>query len=185
MGFLDWLTGKIECPRCGTGGAREVNGQILCTNPTCAYFSKGTNQNSANPGQTPESFVEPVSVPPGSVAIQYVDFRGKPRTFVAEAASARRVKNHLSVKVGTNTRRKVTVRNPQTGEPMKVFKEVRIVLSRDRIRNLAEIEGAIPQRIQPGQAWPTPRQRQVLTYHQKHQSTSPLYESIREKYPNW
>src|SRR5271165_1661510 len=30
MSFLDWLTGKIECPRCGTGGAKEIKGRVHC-----------------------------------------------------------------------------------------------------------------------------------------------------------
>jgi len=185
MGLLDWLTGKIECPRCGTGGALEINGAIHCPNPTCAYFSKTMGKGAAALATSSVTFPQPGEVPAGSVAIRYVDFRGKARTFVAEAASARRVKNHISVKVGNDTRRKVTVRDPQTGEPRTIFKEARIVLSRDRIKNLPEVESAIPQRVQPGQAWPTPRERQVLNYHKKHQSTSPLNDQIRAKYPNW
>ena len=33
--------------------------------------------------------------------------------------------------------------------------------------------------------WPTPRERQVLAYHKKYGTTSPLYEKIRAKYPDW
>jgi len=127
----------------------------------------------------------PVEVPAGSIAIQYRDFRGRDRTFVAEADSARRIRNHLSVKVSSDRWHTVAIRNPQTGEPMKGSKERRIVLSRDRIKNLAEVESAIPQRVAPGQAWPSPRERQVMGYHTKNHSTSPLYESVRAKYPNW
>jgi len=32
---------------------------------------------------------------------------------------------------------------------------------------------------------PTARERQVLGFHKKHKSTSPLYEEIRAKYPDW
>lgn len=41
------------------------------------------------------------------------------------------------------------------------------------------------QRMAPGQDWPTPKERQAMGYHQKHATTSPLYEKIRAKYPNW
>jgi hypothetical protein len=97
--------------------------------------------------------------------IHYRDFRGQEKTFSADAASAYRDKNHISVKVAPK------------GAP--------IILSRDRILNLAEVESAFPQRVAPGQAWPTPRERQVLNYHLKRGSTSPLFETIRAKYPNW
>jgi hypothetical protein len=60
-----------------------------------------------------------------------------------------------------------------------------ITLSRDRIQNLQEVERQMPQRIEPGQEWPNKRERQVLNYHKKYKSTSPLYEKIRAKYPNW
>jgi hypothetical protein len=175
MGFLDWIIGKIECPRCGTGGAKEIGGQIHCPNPTCTYFSK--TMGKAGSGSDSITFSQPASrdsdslpgdsasLPAGSFAIRYRNFRGQERSFVAEAASARRNKNHVSVKVA-----------PQG---------VRIALSRDRIQNLGEVEAAFPQRVDAGQDWPTPRERQVMTYHKKRRTTSPLYESIRAKYPNW
>jgi len=177
MAFLDFLTGKIECPRCGTRGAKEINGQIHCPNPTCPYFSKTMGKGDANSqrpsitiGQpadvdTGYSAGPPMQVTAGTVAIHYRDFRGRERTFVGQAESAHRGKNHISVKVAP--------------------KGVRIVLSRDRILNLTEVEAAFPQRVAPGQDWPTPRERQVMTYHKKRRSTSPLYESIRARYPNW
>jgi len=33
--------------------------------------------------------------------------------------------------------------------------------------------------------WPSPRECQVLGYHKKHGTTSPLYRKTRAKYPNW
>ena len=84
---------------------------------------------------------------------------------MGQADSAHRKKNHVSVKVAPQGRR--------------------IALSRDRILNLSEVEAAFPQRVAPGQDWPTPRERQVMTYHKKRRSTSRLYENIRAKSPNW
>ena len=84
---------------------------------------------------------------------------------MAQAASARRNRNHINVKVAPKGRR--------------------IVLSRDRILTLSEVERAFPQRVAPGQDWPTPLERQVMNYHTKHRTTSPRYANIRAKYPNW
>jgi hypothetical protein len=177
MGFLDWLTGKIECPRCGTGGAKKINGQIHCTNPTCLNFSRTMGKGDAGKAQSPITFREPSETPSnsfgaqppevkaGSVAIRYRNFSGQAKVFVGDVASARRNKNHITVNVETSG--------------------TRIALSRDRIQNLAEVEAAFPQRIEPHQDWPTPRERQVLNYHKGRRSTSPLYQSIRAKYPNW
>ena len=177
MAFLDWLTGKIECPRCGTRGAKEINGQILCPNPTCPYFSKTMGKAHAAPVRASITFSQRADIPAypaldqpaelasGKFAIRYRDFRGQERTFIAQTASARRKRNHISVEVAPKNRR--------------------IVLSRERILNLNEVEAKFPQSVAPGQQWPTPRERQVLNYHLKHHKTSPLYESIRAKYPDW
>lgn len=100
-----------------------------------------------------------------SVTISYRNFKGEVKMFDVDPESAVRRKNHWSVKV----------------QP----KGSRIVLSRDRIQNLNQVEESFPQRVAPGQALPTPRERQVLAYHKKYKSTSPLYEKIRAKFPNW
>jgi uncharacterized Zn finger protein (UPF0148 family) len=61
----------------------------------------------------------------------------------------------------------------------------KIVLARNRIQNLSEVERALPQKIEAGQDWPSPREAQVLGYHKKRGISSPLYEKVRAKYPNW
>jgi hypothetical protein len=103
--------------------------------------------------------------PAGSFAIQYRNFQGQEKTFIAQAGSAYRNKNHICVKV----------------EPSGSI----IALSRERILNLNEVEAAFPQRVAPGQAWPNPRERRVLNYHKGGKTTSAIYESLRAKYPNW
>ena len=52
MSLLDFLTGKIECPRCGTRGAKEIKGQIHCPNPTCSYFSKTMGKGKPAPAKS-------------------------------------------------------------------------------------------------------------------------------------
>jgi hypothetical protein len=163
MGFLDSLFGK-ECPRCGRKGAKESGGVIRCPNPACAYYDA-----SLGGGGGAAQFAPPASggsfSTAGSLAIHYRTAQGQEKTFSADVSSAVRQKNHLSVKVAP--------------------KGVRIALSRDRILNLEEVEGAFPQRVAPGQGWPTPRERQILNYHKKRGSTSPRYEALRARYPNW
>ena len=61
----------------------------------------------------------------------------------------------------------------------------KIVLARNRIQNLSEVESALPQKIEAGQGWASPGEAQVLGYHKKHGTSSPLYEKVRGKYPNW
>jgi hypothetical protein len=202
MGFFNALKNIIggeRCPACGTPGARKVGNEIRCLNPICQNFNPSLGSTDAQ-SQPPQPSPPPQSQPPqgkpsgwssapaqppqgkaagwssssgagqsgppgGSIVIQYRNFQGQNKTFQADARSLHREKNHIVAKVA-----------PQGRE---------INLSRDRIQNLQEVESKMPQRVASGQNWPTPRERQVLNYHKKHGSTSPLYEKIRAKYPNW
>jgi hypothetical protein len=157
---------KLQCPSCGTIGAQKTpDGQIRCKNPACPYFDPslrqgGTLRRSGTSLRTEGSFkaTRPVT-------IRYRNFAGQDRTFVAEADSLDRKGNHLVGKVEPTGRK--------------------IALSRDRIQNLEEVESRSTSRVAPGQPWPTPRERQVLAYHKKHGTSSPLFEKIRAKYPDW
>jgi len=198
MGFFNALKnilGGEKCPACGTPGARKVGNEVRCLNPTCQYFNPSFSDAPSQPPQSPppqqtapqgkpSGWSSAPAQPPqgkpagwssgsgqsgspsaGSVAIQYRNFQGQDKSFQADARSLHREKNHI---VATVT--------PQ---------RLQINLSRDRIQNLQEVESKMEQRVAQGQSWPTARERQVLNYHKKHGSTSPLYEKIRAKYPNW
>lgn len=168
MGFLDFLISlfgggdKIDCPNCGTADARKKrDGTIQCKNQKCQNF---------DPSFALGRRIAPVPTrgnfrPEHSVSIRYVNFVGQSRDFSAERDSLVRKKNHIIARVAP-TGRKIT-------------------LSRDRIQNLSEVEGYIPKRVEPGQSWPTGRERQILNFHKKHGSTSARYEQLRAKYPNW
>jgi hypothetical protein len=172
MGLLDFLinlfTGgsKVQCPSCGVRGARKsADGIIHCPNASCPYFdsrlgARSTLQRGGTTVPTRGDFR-----PTRPISIRYRNFQGQERTFTADADATVRKRNHLVARV-TPTGRK-------------------IVLSRDRIQNLSEVDNALPQRVDLGQPWPNPRERQVLSYHKKHGTSSPLYERIRAKYPNW
>ena len=192
MGFFNALKdilGGEKCPACGTPGARRSGSEIRCLNPVCQYFnpsfapSAGSPQPpqqtpqqqgrpsgwSSAPSSTPSSSGPSQSgsspAPAGSVKIQYRNFQGQNKTFYAEARSLHREKNHIRATVAP--------------------KSQQISLSRDRIQNLQEVERQMPQRVEANQEWPNKKERQVLSYHKKHGTTSPLYEKIRAKYPNW
>ena len=177
MAFLDFLTGKMNCPRCGSSGAKDEGGQILCPNPSCAYYAgaaAGSGQPSSGYSSSSAGYSSSVASAPSSggsfsagrtITIRYKNFKGEEKTFSADADSGARKKKHISVCVA-----------PQG---------VRIVLARDRILNWNEVDGVLAQRVAPGQEMPSPRERQVLAYHKKYKTTSPLYEQIRAKYPHW
>jgi hypothetical protein len=179
MGFLDFLTTKGNCPNCGTPGAVKSGGKWRCPNSICQNFDPSLQQQSGSGAvqsasggqmQTPASAgaserLKGNFAPQKALNIRYRNFQGQEKTFTADAGSAVRKKNHIVVRVAPTGRH--------------------ISLARDRIQNLAEVEAAFAQRVDPGQDWPTARERQVMGYHKKHGSTSPRYEEVRKKYPKW
>jgi hypothetical protein len=172
MGLLDFLVNllsggkRLQCPNCGADGAQRTReGKIRCPNHSCPNFDAslrppGTPRQAGTTVRTEGSF-KPVQ----PVTIRYRNFAGQDRNFVAEVDSLVRKGNHLVGRVA-----------PTGGK---------IALARNRIQNLEEVESSLRPRVAPGQAWPTPRERQVLGYHKKHGTSSPLFEKIRAKYPNW
>ncbi|HET9804872.1 MAG TPA: hypothetical protein VFP96_16655 [Candidatus Acidoferrum sp.] len=158
MGIFDFLFGKKECPLCGAKGAKTEGTRVRCPNPECRNFDGSVARGFwRGPRRTDFS-------PQNLLEIRYKNFRGEEKTFRADGDSLRRRANHISALVAP------------TGE--------RISLSRDRIQNLAEVETAMPPEAEDT-AKPNARERQVLNYHKKHGSTSPLYEEIRGRFPDW
>ena len=197
MGFFKTMKNLLSgenCPACGMLGARRSGSEIRCLNPVCQYFNPSFASSPASPppeqqtqqppqqsqppqqGQSSGWSSSPVSTagsapggtgngPTRSIAIQYQNFQGQNKIFRADVRSLHRKKNHIFAKIAP--------------------KGQQIALSRDRIQNLQEVERQMPQRVEPGQDWPNKRERQVLNYHKKYGTTSPLYEKIRAKYPKW
>jgi hypothetical protein len=166
-GFIEKLLfggERLSCPFCGTTGARKTSdGRIHCKSQSCPnfdpIFARSGRPVSLAPVPTSGRFQPAVPL-----TIQYKNCAGQDRTFVVEKDSVVRKRNHLVAKVAP--------------------RGVNIALSRDRIQNLAEVEAQIPESAKPSQPWPSARERQVLAYHKKHRSTSPLFEKVRAKYPN-
>ena len=183
MGFLDFLKGekKLQCPNCGADGAKQLKDRtIRCPNRACPNFDAGlagaatpANWTPAGPpaGGSLSGLLSGLKskkggfVPARPIAIRYRNFQNQDKEFIADADATVRKKNHLVATVAP--------------------KGTKLELSRDRIQNLSEVENALPQKVESGQPWPSPRERQVLGYHKKHGTSSPLYQKIRAKYPNW
>ena len=173
MGFLNSLMNLFgeKCPACGTPGAKKVDNRVFCLNPLCQNFDPARGQGQSPPQQpvapaipsTPQGFSSRPSS--GTVAIWYRNYKGESRTFTADAASLQRKRNHITAKVAPKGRV--------------------IALSRDRIQNLHEIDPLLPARDRSDAPQPTGRERQVLAYHKKYGTTSPLHEKIKAKYPGW
>ena len=168
MGFLDSLLGKKDnnCPNCGTAGAQITGAQVRCLNPSCQYFQSASGRSEA-PRPTASSPQGISGAPSQPVTIQYQNFQGQQKTFTADASTLKRSRDHILAKVAPK------------GQP--------VALSRRRIQNLQEVEQALPpgHRGEAGETYPNGRERQVLAYHKKYKTTSPLYEKIRAKYPDW
>ena len=172
MGLMDLLIrlfgggDQIQCPNCGADKARKTSdGLIHCRNASCPNFDEGLAFGGAFVRRYTTVPTKGNFQPEHPVSIRYLNFVGQPRDFSAELRSIVRKNNYLVARVAP-TGRKIT-------------------LSRDRVQNLAEVEAKLPQRVSQGQPWPTPRERQILGYHKKHGTTSPRYEQVRAKYPNW
>ena len=165
MGLLDFLFGRTKCPNCGSKGARTSENRVRCPTPSCQYFDETLGRGGRlRLGGTRAPRRSDYS-PARALYIRYRNFQGQEKTFTADRESLRRKGNHIVARVSP------------TGE--------NIALSRDRIQNLGEVEQALPQATENRRSGPTARERQVLAFHKKYKSTSPLYERIRAKYPDW
>jgi hypothetical protein len=160
MGLFDFLFGRGKCPGCGTAGAQKSQGRTRCANPSCRYFDASLERTGGGVSRWRGDFT-----PTAPVAIRYRNFRGEEKTFTAESLTLRRSRNHIVAQVAPTGRS--------------------ISLSRDRIQNLEQVERLLPEVAESRPSGPTARERQVLGYHKKHKSTSPLYEKIRATYPHW
>jgi len=166
MGLFDFLFGKKNCPQCGTKGAHTKDGKTRCPNPSCQYFDGTLGRSGVLRAAGLRTARRSDFVPTNALDICYRNFQGQEKTFKGDREWIALKRNHVLVRVAP------------TGET--------IALSRDRIQNLGEVEEALPKASESGaQPQPNARERQVLSFHMRYKSTSPLYEKIRAKYPDW
>ena len=168
VGLFDILSGfkQVICPRCGTPDAlRDRRGEIRCKNQQCADFDADwalKGKKSRRPKRTAAP-TQGNFHPENPLVIRYRNFAGQEKTFRMELLSMVRRRNHLIGKVAPTGRR--------------------IALSREKIQNLGEVDAQLPTHlIGP---MPSGDERRVLSFHLRLGSTSPLFEKIRAKYPDW
>ena len=92
------------------------------------------------------------------ISVEYENFLGEQKTFVGDWRSLRTRRHHISLSVAP------------TGQ--------RITLSQDRIQTLAEGATAVAR-------LPTGQQRRIMAFHKNRGTTSPLYESLLDNFPEW
>lgn len=168
MSVFDFFANPVSCPACGEPGAWRFLWMVRCANMACPHFYRETMQQvqvqqlrlqprSRSSRAAARASAQPAfgtSAIKDNVTIQYKNFRGEDKSFVGDAATARRRGNHISLCV------------QPTGK--------RIALNRDRITNLDQVERMIP----------LPVERHIISYHRLRQSSSPRYEEILRKYPH-
>ncbi len=93
------------------------------------------------------------------VRIQYRNYRGEDVEYAADRSTLRNFETRISIQVAP--------------------RGARITLEKKFVRNLA----ALGDLTRVGE--PSGVDRQVLTYHLRRGSTSPRFEQLRRKYPNW
>ena len=174
MGLFDVFSRSVRCPSCGQAGARQsFFGGVRCPNRACGHFDAGllADAEETPPGNEGRRYVNPRTgerlpakqqpqFDPGPYAVQvhYTNFRGEQKTFTGDRRTLRRRGDHYSLRCAPSGQR--------------------LALARTRIGNLAEIE-------QLAAKVPSPREQHVLRFHRKRGSTSPLFERLRAKYPEW
>jgi hypothetical protein len=184
MGLFDLFARDAACPRCGERRARRgFFGRVKCPNRACENFdpilmyerdeaqrteertaavrgagARRQHDGSAPAGRRPRPLSGDFVASPYAIEVHYRNFRGEEKTFVGDRRTLRRRGRH------------VTLRVEPTGS--------RIALATARIHNIAAVEGLL-------QRCPTPAERRVLDYHLKRGTTSPRYEELCRKYPDW
>jgi hypothetical protein len=103
---------------------------------------------------------------PDDIEVRYTNWQGKRRYFLVNKHNITRKGERVCVWV----------------KP----KNIPITLKRAAIENLGELQSLIQER-KPLHKGPRPSrvERQILAYHKRLGTTSPKYEAVRRKYPDW
>ncbi len=164
MGFSDLLKKSVVCPDCRTRGAVKIAfARVRCRNPACRHYDPSLAFASVRQSLAPE---QPRTAPQGdfnpgpeAITIRYRNYRGDDVEFTGDRRTIRFCKAHVSVRVAP------------TGK--------RIALWQRFVRDLEELRRHAPSGM------PTAVERQILSYHRNHGTTSPRYEEVWRKYPDW
>ncbi|HUK53851.1 MAG TPA: hypothetical protein VL099_11230 [Candidatus Binatia bacterium] len=170
MGFLDRFGKECVCPLCRGKGAWKTMGKVKCRNANCPNFDLEHSRSAQ--GATNSLGSVPVDTSrlsgnfdPGEsrVEIRYRNAQGEDRIFAGDGSSIRESGEHISLRL------------VPTGK--------RAAFAKKWVGNLSDVMDASRQARTP--AVPSDRECRVLRFHKRRGTTSPLYESLREKYPNF
>jgi hypothetical protein len=138
-------------------------GRVRCRNRTCKHYDESaTYEPLGAPEGSPAVRAAPQGTfDPGAhrIVVRYRNFRGDDTEVVGDARTLRFQKAHVTLRVAPTGRR--------------------ITLWQKFIQNLDDIK------TYAGRPQPTGVERQILGYHRKRGTTSPRYEGLCRKYPDW
>lgn len=166
MGLSSSGSAAAQCPACGTWGAKVSLFKVKCVNPSCRKYDSeyaSACQQKRIVGQfAAEALL--ISGKAGqedySLRIRYRNFRGDEMIYSANRFSGYIKNAHLVIRVAPTGRR--------------------ISFRLSAIQNRTEVESQLPKG-----PFPSPRERKVLNYHLKNDTTSRLFKQILEKYPDY
>jgi len=143
---------RVKCPYCHTPGAEKFLWIVKCPKKGCRAYNEELAVKL-----TPRPLTGTYDPGPSSITLRYRNHLDQDRDFRGDKATLRSRRNHISMCL------------VPTGK--------RCAFDKKRIANLAEIERAMPSEA----AALSTRERQIIGYHRKHNTTSPMLEAIARK----
>ena len=157
----------VKCPKCGTWGAKKSLWKVKCVNASCEkydpQYAETFRQSRVVGKPTSEAFPNlkgNANPDDYSLQIRYQNFRGDEIIYSADPRTAYQQSEY------------VVARLAPTGK--------RASFKLAKIQNRGDVESVLSNNPQP-----TGNERRILHYHSKHGSSSPAFEKLRQKYPNY
>lgn len=166
MGLFEMFAKDCACPECRTRGAKRWGSKVKCRNPNCVNYDRTLAERLSARMESKPTPPLPTSgdFDPGSntIEIRYRNFRGDEQTYRGDRRTLRFRGDRISLCLAP-TGRRASFATKWIISPSGLQEEAR---------------KAKDER-------PSGVERRVLAYHKKRKSTSPLYERLRAKYPNF
>ncbi|MGC1485472.1 MAG: hypothetical protein WA789_16885 [Candidatus Acidiferrum sp.] len=157
----------VNCPECGTWGAKKSFWKVKCTNPSCAKYDSEYAETFRQSRITGKAASEVFPHLKGkadpndySLRIRYQNFRGNEIIYSADPRTVYQKGEHLVARLAP------------TGK--------RVSFRLARIQNRGDVESILIENPQPAG-----NERRILHYHLRHGTSSPAFEKLRQKYPNY
>ena len=170
MGLFDFLGKECDCPICGRPSAWEARGKVKCWNKECPNYDEDYVPKHAPMESGSETYSKVDSgwtgrFDPGDyqVSVMYRNARGEYRYYEGDIRTIRDARAHISIRVVPTGRR--------------------VAFEKARVKNLEELKNHPSSSFNDPK--PTSAESRILRTHSRRGSTSPLYESLRQKYPNY